>query len=169
MCFYVSNCTDSQYSSQYLTIVSSLKHKNTQPLYIFNRENPQNSEPQTGPRRGLDFIALSEFTMYMTVFYIPILSVIYRANLICLLFGRDSYNKTRVMMIYLHKMVWHSICQNNLNLYQRNLFRWITPMLDTKWGKYTSCFSQILDVLFPLFIPWTGLRKFLNKPIEEHP
>ena len=26
--------------------------------YIFNRENPQNSEPQNGPRRGLDFIAL---------------------------------------------------------------------------------------------------------------
>ena len=48
--------TDSQYSSQ--TIVSSLKHKNTQPLYIFNWENPQNSEPQNGPRRGLDFIAL---------------------------------------------------------------------------------------------------------------
>jgi hypothetical protein len=35
-----------------------LKHKNTQPLYIFNRENPQNSEPPNGPRRGLDFIAL---------------------------------------------------------------------------------------------------------------
>jgi hypothetical protein len=35
-----------------------LKHKNSQPLYIFNRENPQNSEPQNGPRRGLDFIAL---------------------------------------------------------------------------------------------------------------
>ena len=31
---------------------------NTQPLYIFNRENSQNSEPQNGPRRGLDFIAL---------------------------------------------------------------------------------------------------------------
>ena len=27
-------------------------------VYIFNRENPQNSEPQNGPRRGLDFIAL---------------------------------------------------------------------------------------------------------------
>ncbi len=40
-----------------LTIVSSLKHKNTQPLHIFNRENSQNSEPQNGPRRGLDFIA----------------------------------------------------------------------------------------------------------------
>ena len=43
-----------------LTIVWSLKHKNTQPSYIFNRENPQNSEPQNGPRRGLDFIALKE-------------------------------------------------------------------------------------------------------------
>ena len=41
-----------------LTIVWSLKHKNTQPSYIFNRENPQNFEPQNGPRRGLDFIAL---------------------------------------------------------------------------------------------------------------
>ena len=41
-----------------LDIVSSLKHKNTQPLYIFNRENPQNSKPQNGPKRGLDFIAL---------------------------------------------------------------------------------------------------------------
>ena len=41
-----------------LTIVSSLKHENTQPLYIFKRKNPRNSEPQNGPRRGLDFIAL---------------------------------------------------------------------------------------------------------------
>ena len=31
-----------------LTIVSSSKHKNAQPIYIFNRENPQNSEPQNG-------------------------------------------------------------------------------------------------------------------------
>ena len=30
----------------------------TQPISIFNRENPQNSESQNGPRRGLDFIAL---------------------------------------------------------------------------------------------------------------
>jgi hypothetical protein len=35
-----------------------LKHKNTQPLYIFNRENPQNSEPQNGPRSRLDYIVL---------------------------------------------------------------------------------------------------------------
>ena len=99
--------------------------------------------------------------VYKTVIYVPnpILSVIFGANLICLLFGRDSYNEIRVMMIYLHEMVWHSICQNNLNLYQRNLFRWITPMLDTKWGKYTSCFSQILDVLFPLFIPLDQSKK----------
>jgi hypothetical protein len=39
-----------------------LKHKNTQPIYIFNRKNPQNSEPQNGPRRGLDFIALHKGT-----------------------------------------------------------------------------------------------------------
>ena len=37
-----------------------MKHKNTQTLYIFNRENPQNSEPQNGPRSGLDYIALGE-------------------------------------------------------------------------------------------------------------
>ena len=44
VCCYVSNlrqfselCTDSQYSFQKLTIVSRLKHKNTQPLNIFNR------------------------------------------------------------------------------------------------------------------------------------
>ena len=41
-----------------LTIVWYLKHKNTQPRCIFSRENPQNSEPQNGPRGGLDFIAL---------------------------------------------------------------------------------------------------------------
>ena len=35
-----------------------MKHKNTQPLYIFNRENPKNSEPQNGLRSGLDYIAL---------------------------------------------------------------------------------------------------------------
>ena len=48
------NSTDAE-----LTIVSSLKHKNTQPIYIFNRENPQNSELQNGPRRGLVFMALA--------------------------------------------------------------------------------------------------------------
>ena len=31
---------------------------NRRKIYIFNRENPHNSEPQNGPRRGLDFIAL---------------------------------------------------------------------------------------------------------------
>ena len=49
-----------------LTIVWSLKHKNTQPSYIFNRENNQNSEPQNGPRRGLDFIALPKTTLTMS-------------------------------------------------------------------------------------------------------
>ena len=29
-----------------------------QPSYIFNKENPKNWEPQNGPVRGLDFIAL---------------------------------------------------------------------------------------------------------------
>ena len=45
-------------SSWLLEQVWNIKIKNTQPLYIFNRENPQNSEPQNGLRRGLDFIAL---------------------------------------------------------------------------------------------------------------
>ena len=41
-----------------MTIGASLKLKNTQSLYIFNRENTQNSEPQIGPKGGLDFITL---------------------------------------------------------------------------------------------------------------
>ena len=61
-------CTDSQYSSQQLTIGASLKHKNTQPLYIFNRENPQNSEPQNGPRSGLDYIALIQTKLGVAFF-----------------------------------------------------------------------------------------------------
>jgi hypothetical protein len=44
-----------------------LKKKSTQPLYIFNRENPQNSEPQNGPRSGLDYIALSAFNLSQAV------------------------------------------------------------------------------------------------------
>ena len=63
LCFY------SQYSSQQLTIVSSLKHKNTQPLYIFNREYPQNSEPQNGPRSGLDYIALIQVNTHLINFF----------------------------------------------------------------------------------------------------
>ena len=58
-----------------MTIGASLKHKNTQLLYIFNRENPQNSEPQNGPRSGLDYIALHLpasqkwlFSMYVPCF-----------------------------------------------------------------------------------------------------
>ena len=43
-----------------------MKHKNTQPLYVFNRENPQNSETQNGLRRGLDFIALLWVTLERT-------------------------------------------------------------------------------------------------------
>ena len=42
-----------------LTIVWSLKHKISQPIYIFNRENSQNSESPNGPRRELDFIVLN--------------------------------------------------------------------------------------------------------------
>ena len=38
-----------------LTIVSSLKHKNTQAIYIFNRDNPKNSEPQYGFKEGTWF------------------------------------------------------------------------------------------------------------------
>ena len=58
--FMFQTCSNSQLLRRVLwisaeeTIGASLKHKNTQPLYIFNRENPQNSEPQNGPRSGLD-------------------------------------------------------------------------------------------------------------------
>ena len=44
-----------------------MKHKSTQPLYIFNRENPQNSEQQNGPRRGLDFIALYKYAIQIQI------------------------------------------------------------------------------------------------------
>ena len=49
-------------SNVMLTIVWSLnlKHHSTQRIYNFNRENPQNSESQNGPRRGIDFIALTK-------------------------------------------------------------------------------------------------------------
>ena len=43
-----------------LTIVWSLNHKNTQPSYNSKIENPQKSETQNGPRKGLDFIALRD-------------------------------------------------------------------------------------------------------------
>jgi len=45
-------------------LIHSLKHKNTQPLCIYNKENPQNSEPQNGPMRGLDCIALQECALH---------------------------------------------------------------------------------------------------------
>ena len=41
---------------------------NTQPILIFNRENLQNSESPNGPRRGLDFIALGEWTLKFDIF-----------------------------------------------------------------------------------------------------
>ena len=62
--FMFKSCSNSKLLRRVLwisaeqTIGASLKHKNTQPLFIFNRENPKNSEPQNGLRRGLDFIAL---------------------------------------------------------------------------------------------------------------
>ena len=42
-----------------------------QPLYIFNRENPQNSEPQNDPRSRLDYIALL-CTDYLWFCIIPV-------------------------------------------------------------------------------------------------
>jgi hypothetical protein len=37
---------------------------------MFNRENPQNSEPQNGPRSGLDYIALALTAMLGQLCYI---------------------------------------------------------------------------------------------------
>ena len=62
--FMFQTCSNSQllrrvlWINAELTIAWILKHKNTQPSYISNWENPQNSEPQNRPRRGLDIIAL---------------------------------------------------------------------------------------------------------------
>ena len=47
-----------------LTNVWHLKHKISQPIYIFNREHFQNSESPNGPGRGLDFIALLKCKSY---------------------------------------------------------------------------------------------------------
>ena len=38
-----------------------MKHKISQPIYIFNRKNSQNSKSPNGTRRGLDFIALPDY------------------------------------------------------------------------------------------------------------
>ena len=54
-----------------------MKHKNTQPLYTFNSENPQNSEPKNGPRRELDFIALlSTMSIFMFIFSVLDLTLV---------------------------------------------------------------------------------------------
>jgi hypothetical protein len=53
-----------------LTSVWSLKHKISQPIYIFHRENSQNSESPNGPRRGLDFIALIKPTIKIVAVFI---------------------------------------------------------------------------------------------------
>ena len=43
-------------------LLSEVWNIKTPNLAIFKRENPKNSEPQNGPRRGLDFIALKKHT-----------------------------------------------------------------------------------------------------------
>ena len=51
-----------------------LKHKISQPIYIFNRENSQNSESPNGPRRGLDFIALVTSKVCFLHYYLVVIS-----------------------------------------------------------------------------------------------
>ena len=68
-----------------------MKHKNTQPLYIFNGENPQNSEPQNGPRSGLYYIALavnvekSRVIKYMTQTITKIYNYMHHKDILLLL------------------------------------------------------------------------------------
>ena len=38
-------------------------HDSTQPISIFNLENPQNFKPPCSPRSGLDFIALIKWLL----------------------------------------------------------------------------------------------------------
>ena len=88
--FMLRTCTNSQllrrvlWINAELTTGASFKHKNTQPSYIFKRENPKNSEPQNGLRRGLDFIALQqhtyEFRMWLWCFTEPIEKIITLKN-----------------------------------------------------------------------------------------
>ena len=78
-------------SNAHLTIVCSLKNHRTQPIYIFNKENPQNSESPNGPRRGLDFIALGiEKSMNLLAFF----WIIQNANLAAIFFG-GLFNKPK--------------------------------------------------------------------------
>ena len=90
---------DLVYSSQWLTIFLSLKHKNTKPLYIFNKENPQNSEPQNGPRRGLDFIALDLINKGLTSNYCSFIWWLSDKNLgrnsICWHTGNPNHKKQK--------------------------------------------------------------------------
>jgi hypothetical protein len=60
-----------------------MKTHNPQPLYIFNRENPQNSEPQNGPRRGLDLIALSKRNLNLILTpYTPLIHTSFTTNVL---------------------------------------------------------------------------------------
>ena len=80
--FMFQTCSNSQLLRRVLWISAeqpigaSLKHKNTQPLYIVNRENPQNSEPKNGPRRGLDFIALAVIDVGVEITKISIIPLL---------------------------------------------------------------------------------------------
>ena len=76
--------------------------KDTQPLYIFNKENPQNSEPQNGPRRGLDFIALSQTDVGIFYFF-PITTSKEACNKLKLLnFDRDDLGLSFSLDFYIH-------------------------------------------------------------------
>ena len=91
-----------------LTIVSSLKHKNTQPIYIFNRENPQNSEPRNGPRRGLDFIALIYRDVHALMYrHAPLEKMLTHCGIGC-----SRVSTTRLQMQFssskvLIRTIWH--------------------------------------------------------------
>ena len=93
-----------------LTIFSSLKHKNTQPLYILHRENPQNSEPQNGPRSGLDDIALAETAEWKK-----------KSGKIPYEIFSSSFQEITSKSKYHHqwyrsKNIWHSTCCKILNI-----------------------------------------------------
>jgi hypothetical protein len=102
-----------------LTIVWSLKHKISQPIYIFSRENSQNSESPNGPRSGLDFIALPLFTI---IFVSKLVSV----EMACLLVIQ---NKIQALW---GVSKWFRKWQFFLNLCNRNMI----------WGHSTTTVSS---------------------------
>jgi hypothetical protein len=107
--YYIEGSAQIDFTLLDSLIVSSLKHKNTQPLYIFNRENPQNSEPQNGPRRGLDFIAFLYLDHRCHFTFMYLLSSKYLPYLHLCISSKELFNFTFTAGTWKGKQIWGAI------------------------------------------------------------